>query len=50
MELTEHSVVANYADLMAALASLREDGLRLAIDDACNGFSSLRHLPCLAPR
>lgn len=49
VELTEHSVVANYADLMAALASLREDGLRLAIDDACNGFSSLRHVAMLSP-
>ena len=49
VELTEHSVVANYADLMAALAPLREDGLRLAIDDACNGFSSLRHIAMLSP-
>ena len=49
VELTEHSVVANYADLMAALAPLREDGLRLAIDDACNGFSSLRHVAMLSP-
>ncbi|MEQ4567182.1 EAL domain-containing protein [Paenarthrobacter sp. CAP02] len=49
VELTEHSVVANYADLKAALAPLREQGLRLAIDDTCDGFSSLRHIAMLNP-
>lgn len=49
VELTEHSVVASYADLTAALAPLRRAGLRLAIDDACDGFSSLRHIAMLSP-
>jgi PAS domain S-box-containing protein len=49
LELTERSAVADYARLTAALAPLRNAGLRLAIDDAGDGFSSMRHILRLSP-
>lgn len=48
-ELTEHAAVESYATLRCALAPLREAGLRLAVDDAGAGFSSLRHIVELQP-
>lgn len=49
VELTEHEVVGDYEDLVAALAPLRQAGLRIAIDDAGAGFASLQHILCLQP-
>ena len=49
LELSEHDRVDDYAVLTAALAPLREQGLRLAIDDVGAGFSSLRHIVLTAP-
>jgi EAL domain-containing protein (putative c-di-GMP-specific phosphodiesterase class I) len=49
VELTERSAVADYARLAAALAPLRSDGLRIAIDDVGAGFSCMRHILRLSP-
>jgi EAL domain-containing protein (putative c-di-GMP-specific phosphodiesterase class I)/CheY-like chemotaxis protein len=44
IELTEHAAVHDYEQLRSVLAPLREQGARLAIDDAGAGFASLRHI------
>ena len=49
VELTEHAPVADYDELRESLSSLREGGVRLAIDDAGAGFASLRHIVRLDP-
>lgn len=49
VELTEHIAVEDYPALAAALAGLRANGVRLAIDDAGAGFASLMHILRLAP-
>jgi len=49
LELTEHTSVSDYGALELALRRLRARGLRVAVDDAGAGFSSLRHVLCLAP-
>lgn len=49
LEVTEHAPVDDYAQLNAALSSLRRKGLRIAIDDAGAGFASLRHIVLLSP-
>ena len=49
LELTEHSRVTDYAALTAALTRLRARGIRLAVDDAGSGYSSLRHVLTLLP-
>jgi len=49
MEVTEHAPVEDYGRLTAALGALRARGVRLAIDDAGSGFSSLQHILRLAP-
>lgn len=49
LELSEHDAVTDYDELDAALAPLRARGVRLAIDDVCAGFSSLRHVVAMAP-
>jgi EAL domain-containing protein (putative c-di-GMP-specific phosphodiesterase class I)/ActR/RegA family two-component response regulator len=49
LEITEHAPVADYGRLLAALAPLRERGVRLAIDDTCSGYASLRHVLHLRP-
>jgi EAL domain-containing protein (putative c-di-GMP-specific phosphodiesterase class I)/AmiR/NasT family two-component response regulator len=49
LELTEHAAISSYEDLAAALAPLRADGVRLAVDDAGAGFASLRHILKLDP-
>jgi PAS domain S-box-containing protein len=47
-ELTEHSSVEDYDALRRALAPLRAQGLRLAVDDAGAGYASFRHILALA--
>ncbi len=48
LEVTEHAVVDDYAALREAVAALGE-GVRVAVDDAGAGFSSLRHVIELRP-
>lgn len=49
VELTEHAVIDDYTAVAAAIAELRASGVRVAVDDAGSGFSSLRHVISLAP-
>lgn len=49
LEVTEHISVADYGELLGALRSARENGLRLAVDDAGAGYASLRHILDLRP-
>jgi EAL domain-containing protein (putative c-di-GMP-specific phosphodiesterase class I)/CheY-like chemotaxis protein len=49
VEITEHEPVEDYETFTSALRLLRERGVRIAIDDAGAGFSSLRHTLRLAP-
>lgn len=49
VEVTEHAAVEDYATLATSLQSLRERGVRVAVDDAGAGFASLRHVVELRP-
>jgi EAL domain-containing protein (putative c-di-GMP-specific phosphodiesterase class I) len=49
LEITEHSEVENYERLSGVLRPLRQGGLKLAVDDAGAGYSSLRHILHLQP-
>ena len=49
VEITEHEPVEDYEALTSGLQVLRRRGVRIAIDDAGAGFSSLRHTLRLAP-
>jgi EAL domain-containing protein (putative c-di-GMP-specific phosphodiesterase class I) len=49
VEITEHEAVEDYDALTTSLRVLRARGVRIAIDDAGAGFSSLRHTLRLAP-
>ncbi|EFL89924.1 EAL domain-containing protein [Ahrensia sp. R2A130] len=44
IEITEHAPVDDYDALLAAFAPLRKMGVRLSIDDAGVGYSSLRQI------
>lgn len=49
LEITEHARIDDYDSLIAALLPLRFAGVRLAVDDAGAGFSSLSHILRLQP-
>ena len=49
LEITEHAHIEDYASFAKSLEPLRAQGVRLAIDDAGAGYSSLRHILQLAP-
>jgi PAS domain S-box-containing protein len=49
VEVTEHAAVEDYEPLQRAIDRLRQDGVRLAIDDAGAGFASLKHIVRLLP-
>jgi EAL domain-containing protein (putative c-di-GMP-specific phosphodiesterase class I) len=49
VEITEHAPIEDYEALNAALARLRDLGVRVAVDDAGAGFASLRHILRLEP-
>ena len=49
VEVTEHAQVGSYDQLSAALAPLRRQGTRLAVDDAGAGYASMRHILQLHP-
>ncbi len=49
LEITEHAPVADYTALDAAIAPLRQAGVRIAVDDAGAGYSGLQHVLSLSP-
>src|SRR3954471_21093013 len=49
LELSEHDQVEDYDALRSVLRPLREQCMRLAIDDVGAGFSSLRHIVLTTP-
>jgi PAS domain S-box-containing protein len=49
VEITEHVPIEDYPALAGSLINLRQDGLRLAIDDAGAGYASFRHILALRP-
>ena len=49
LEVTEHASVADYGVIADQLTSLRQRGLRLAVDDAGAGYASFRHIIKLKP-
>jgi EAL domain-containing protein (putative c-di-GMP-specific phosphodiesterase class I) len=49
LEMTEHAPIADYDELRRSLQLWRERGLRIAVDDAGAGYSSLRHILWLTP-
>ena len=49
VEMTEHARVEDYVAIRRAVDRLRARGVRLAIDDAGAGFSSLQHILHLRP-
>ena len=49
LEITEHAVIDDYDAFTKVLRPLRHAGLRLAVDDAGAGHSSLRHIVQLNP-
>ncbi len=49
VELTEHAEVADYEQLEQSIKGIRSTGIRLAVDDAGSGYSSLQHILNLQP-
>ena len=49
VEVTEHASVTDYTTLERPRQRLRDLGVRLAVDDAGAGYSSLRHIVALSP-
>jgi EAL domain-containing protein (putative c-di-GMP-specific phosphodiesterase class I) len=49
LEVTEHARVASYPDLLDGLETLKNHGVRLAVDDAGAGYAGLRHILLLHP-
>lgn len=49
VEIAEHACVEDYGHLLACFKPLRDMGVRLAVDDAGAGYSSLRHIVQLSP-
>lgn len=49
LELTEHSQIEDYHQLLTGLQPLRDRGFRIAVDDAGSGYAGLRHVLQLRP-
>lgn len=49
IEITEHDHIEDYASLLRALAPLRAQGVRVAVDDAGSGYASMRHILNISP-
>jgi EAL domain-containing protein (putative c-di-GMP-specific phosphodiesterase class I) len=49
LEITEHAHIEDYDRLLQALEPLRRRGIRLAVDDAGAGYSSLQHILHVRP-
>lgn len=49
LEITEHELIEDYSEVSHALEPLRQQGLRIAVDDAGAGYASFRHILQLKP-
>jgi EAL domain-containing protein (putative c-di-GMP-specific phosphodiesterase class I) len=49
IEVTEHTSIDDYTQVVSARAQLKSLGVRLAVDDAGAGYASLRHILALVP-
>lgn len=49
LEITEHASVSDYSSMISELTPMRQQGLRLAVDDAGAGYASFRHILKLKP-
>jgi len=49
IELTEHAEFTNYTSVQGLLKKIKRLGIRVAIDDAGSGVSSLQHIVLLSP-
>ncbi len=49
VELTEHAVIEDYGALLGALDVVREQGVRIAVDDAGAGYAGLQQILGLRP-
>jgi PAS domain S-box-containing protein len=49
IEVTEHVSVTDYASLASTVTTLRQLGVRIAVDDAGAGYASFRHILKLRP-
>ena len=49
VELTEHQAVEDYGELGETLERLRDQGVRVAVDDVGSGFASFRHVTRVNP-
>ena len=49
LEITEHEAIDDYSTLRQILEPLRNQGMRISIDDAGAGFASMRHILALVP-
>lgn len=49
VEMTEHSQVDDYGQLAETLRPYRKQGMRVAVDDAGAGYSSLQHVLAVSP-
>lgn len=49
LEITEHALVDDYPSLHEALLPLRRQSIRIAIDDAGSGYSTMNHIIALKP-
>lgn len=49
LEITEHDIIEDYEALSEKLEPLRQEGLRIAVDDAGAGYASFRHILRLLP-
>lgn len=49
LEITEHAVIADYTEVLRACRTLKDSGIRIAIDDAGSGYASFRHILSLEP-
>ena len=49
LELTEHETISEYGEVLDALKSFSERGIRVAVDDAGAGYSSFKHILEIMP-
>lgn len=49
LEVTEHAAIEHYNNIAVVMGSLRDRGLRIAVDDAGAGYASFRHILSLSP-
>lgn len=49
LEVTEHACITDYSSLELQLGPMRQQGLRLAVDDVGAGYANFRHILKLRP-